>query len=131
MRIGGASIWVDDQDKALKFYTEKLEFVKKDDLQDGAWRLVTVVSKDDPDGNALELLPATFPSAPALQREMVAAEYAAIGFFTKDVRADYERLKQSGVEFLDEPVYSEEGQVTYAKFDDTCGNLINLIQVKA
>ncbi len=131
MKIGGASIWVDDQDKALKFYTEKLGFVKKDDLQDGAWRLVSVVPKDDPDGNALELLPATFPSAPALQKEMFDAEYAAIGFFTQDVWADYNRLKQVGVVFLNEPLYSEEGGVTYAKFDDTCGNLINLIQWKA
>jgi hypothetical protein len=104
--------------------------VKKDDLQDGDWRLVVVVQKDDANAIPLELLPASFPSAKALQREMFNAEYAAIALFTEDVWGEYNRLKQSGVEFLDEPVYSEEGGVTYAKFDDTCGNLINLIQRK-
>ena len=131
MKIKNASVLVDDQDKALRFYTEKLGFVKKADVQDGAWRLVVVVRKDDPGSIPLELLPASFPSAKALQKEMFNAEYAAIGLFTNDVKADYNRLKQAGVVFLDAPEYSEEGQVTSAKFDDTCGNLINLIQTEA
>jgi catechol 2,3-dioxygenase-like lactoylglutathione lyase family enzyme len=131
MQIKSANIFVHDQDKALRFYTEKLGFVKKDDVQDGAWRLVSVVPKDDPNSNPLELLPASFPSAKALQKEMFDAEYAAFGFHTQDVWADYNRLKQAGVVFIDEPVYSEAGSVTFVKFDDTCGNLINLVQWKA
>lgn len=128
MKIMGASVFVDDQDKALKFYTEKLGFVKKDDLQDGEWRLVSVVPKDNPNSIPLELLPASFPSAKALQKEMFDAEFAIFGFQVDDVQAEYDRLTQAGVVFLAEPEYSEEGKVTYAKFDDTCGNLINLIQ---
>jgi catechol 2,3-dioxygenase-like lactoylglutathione lyase family enzyme len=130
LKITTASVFVDDQDKALRFYTEKLGFVKKEDLQDGEWRVVSVVPKDNPNSIPLEFLPATFPSARALQREMFDAEFAIFGFQVEDVQAEYNRLTQAGVVFIDEPVFSEEGQVTFAKFDDTCGNLINLIQPK-
>jgi len=128
MEIRYASILVDDQDKALQFYTEKLGFVKKGDVMDGPWRCLTVVSKDGSENLTLELQGMNFPSARAYQREQFEAEYAYAAFPTKDIYAEYNRLIKLGVVFRGEP--EDGGPVLTVKFEDTCGNLINLIQVK-
>jgi catechol 2,3-dioxygenase-like lactoylglutathione lyase family enzyme len=128
MEIRFASVLVDDQDKALQFYTEKLGFVKKGDVMDGPWRCLTVASKDGSENLTLELQGMNFPSARAYQREQFEAEYAYAAFPTKDIYAEYNRLKKLGVVFRGEP--EDGGPVLTVKFEDTCGNLINLIQVK-
>ena len=128
MEIRYASVLVDDQDKALQFYTEKLGFVKNGDVMDGPWRCLTVVSKDGSENLTLELQGMNFPSARAYQREQFEAEYAYAAFPTKDIYAEYNRLKKLGVAFRGEP--EDGGPVLTVKFEDTCGNLINLIQVK-
>ena len=128
MEIRYASVLVDDQDKALQFYTEKLGFVKKGDVMDGPWRCLTVVSKDGSENLTLELQGVNFPSARAYQREQFEAEYAYAAFPTKDIYAEYNRLKKLGVAFRGEP--EDGGPVLTVKFEDTCGNLINLIQLK-
>ena len=129
MEIRYASVLVDDQDKALQFYTEKLGFVKQADVMDGQWRCLTVVSKDSPESLTLELQGMNFPSARAYQREQFEAEYAYAAFPTRDIYAEYNRLKKLGVTFRGEP--EDGGPVLTVKFEDTCGNLINLIQLKA
>ena len=128
MEIRYASVLVDDQDKALQFYTEKLGFVKKGDVMDGPWRCLTVVSEDGSENLTLELQGMNFPSARAYQREQFEAEYAYAAFPTKDIYAEYNRLKKLGVVFRSEP--EDGGPVLTVKFEDTCGNLINLIQLK-
>jgi catechol 2,3-dioxygenase-like lactoylglutathione lyase family enzyme len=128
MEIRYASVLVDDQDKALQFYTDKLGFVKQGDVMDGPWRCLTVVSKDGSENLTLELQGMNFPSARAYQREQFEAEYAYAAFPTKDIYAEYNRLKKLGVVFRGEP--EDGGPVLTVKFEDTCGNLINLIQVK-
>jgi catechol 2,3-dioxygenase-like lactoylglutathione lyase family enzyme len=128
MEIRYASVLVDDQDKALQFYTEKLGFVKKGDVMDGPWRCLTVASRDGSENLTLELQGMNFPSARAYQKEQFEAEYAYAAFPTKDIYAEYNRLKKLGVVFRGEP--EDGGPVLTVKFEDTCGNLINLIQVK-
>jgi catechol 2,3-dioxygenase-like lactoylglutathione lyase family enzyme len=128
MEIRYASILVDDQDKALQFYTEKLGFMKQGDMMDGPWRCLTVVSIDGPENLSLELQGMNFPSARAYQKEQFDAEYAYTAFPTQDIYAEYNRLKKLGVVFRGEP--EDGGPVLTVKFEDTCGNLINLIQVK-
>jgi catechol 2,3-dioxygenase-like lactoylglutathione lyase family enzyme len=128
MEIRYASVLVDDQDKALQFYTEKLGFVKQGDVMDGPWRCLTVVSKDGSENLTLELQGMNFPSARAYQREQFEAEYAYAAFPTKDIYAEFNRLKKLGVAFRGEP--EDGGPVLTVKFEDTCGNLINLIQLK-
>ncbi len=130
MIIKYASVLVDNQDKALKFYTEKLGFVKKDDGQDGDWRWLTVISPDGSPDVELELQSNNFPAARAYQKEQFDAGYAYIAFTSKDIHAEYKRLKGLGVVFHGEPV-DGGGPVLTVKFEDTCGNLINLIQPKA
>lgn len=130
MEIRYMSVLVDDQDKALRFYTEKLGFVKKSDMADGdsPLRWLTVVSPDGPDGVELELQATHFPSAKAYQKDQYDAGYAYAIFQTKDIYAEYQRLKQTGVVFRGEP--EDTGPVLTVKFEDTCGNLINMIQPK-
>jgi catechol 2,3-dioxygenase-like lactoylglutathione lyase family enzyme len=129
MEIRYASVLVDDQDKALQFYTEKLGFAKKGDVMDGPWRCLTVVSRDGSENLTLELQGMNFPSARAYQKEQFDAEYAFAAFPTQDIYAEYNRLKKLGVVFRGEP--EDGGPVLTVKFEDTCGNLINLIQVKS
>lgn len=131
MKIKVASVLVDDQDRALKFYTEKLGFVKKMDMQDGdsPLRYLTVVSPDGLEGAELELQAAFLSSAQAWQKDQFKLEFAFIMFYTNDIHAEYNRLKKLGVVFHGEP--EDGGLVTNVKFEDTCGNLINLIQRKA
>ncbi len=120
------SIFVDDQDKALAFYTKKLGFVKKHDVPAGKYRWLTLVSPDDPDGTELLLEPNDHPAAREYQKKIFADGIPATMFGVEDVHGEYERLVAEGVKFTMEP--TRMGDVTIAVLDDTCGNLIQLIQ---
>jgi catechol 2,3-dioxygenase-like lactoylglutathione lyase family enzyme len=124
MRIHLASVMVDDQDKALKFYTEVLGFVKKVEIPMGEHRWLTVVSPEDADGTQLVLEPDSHPAAGPFKRALVEDGIPFTSFAVDDVRAEYERLRAAGVRFTQEPV--DMGPVTTAVFDDTCGNLIQI-----
>ena len=126
MRISLTSVFVSDQDEALGFYTETLGFVKKHDVPVGEFKWLTVVSPDDPDGTELLLEPNENPVAQAFQRGIFDQGIPAASFGVADIRAEYERLKSLGVAFTMEP--TEMANVTVAVFDDTCGNLIQIMQ---
>jgi catechol 2,3-dioxygenase-like lactoylglutathione lyase family enzyme len=128
MRIVVTSVLVDDQDKALRFYTDVLGFVKKTEVPLGAHRWLTVVSPDDPDGVELVLEPDEHPAAKPFKRALVEDGIPFTSFGVKDVIAEYKRLVGAGVRFTQPPV--DMGPVTTAVFDDTCGNLIQMAQVK-
>ena len=128
MRIGLTSVLVDDQDKALKFYTGVLGFVKKHDVPLGAHRWLTVVSPEDPDGVELVLEPDEHPAAKPFKRALVEDGIPFNSFDVKDVNAEYQRLVAAGVRFTQPPV--EMGPVISAVFDDTCGNLMQIAQMK-
>jgi catechol 2,3-dioxygenase-like lactoylglutathione lyase family enzyme len=128
MRIVVTSVLVDDQDKALRFYTDVLGFVKKTEVPLGAHRWLTVVSPDDPDGVELVLEPDEHPAAKPFKRALVEDGIPFTSFGVKDVNAEYKRLVGAGVRFTQPPV--DMGPVTTAVFDDTCGNLIQMAQVK-
>lgn len=127
MKIKLTSIFVDDQDKALKFYTEVLGFVKKKDFPVGKFRWLTVVSPEGPDDLELLLEPNAHPAAKAYQEAIFKEGIPATVFFVEDLQKEYERMKKLGVVFRTEPTKTEAG--VYAVFDDTCGNLIQLFQV--
>ena len=129
MKIVVTSVLVDDQDKALAFYTNILGFVKKTDfpLGDGA-RWLTVVGPDEPDGTELVLEPDGHPAVGPFKRALVEDGIPFTSFGVDDVQAEYERLKAAGVVFTQPPV--EMGPVTTAVFDDTCGNLIQIATTK-
>lgn len=129
MKIQLASVMVDDQDKALEFYTKVLGFVKKTEIPMGDFRWLTVVSPDGPEGIELVLEPMGFPPARTYQRALFEAGIPATAFATGDIRAEYDRLKERGVAFRGEP--ASAGPITAVLFEDTCGNLINLFQVTA
>ncbi|MFD5427319.1 VOC family protein [Streptomyces sp. NPDC127084] len=125
MKIHLTSVFVDDQARALSFYTEILGFVKKHDVPVGAQdRWLTVVSPDEPGGTELLLEPARHPAARTYRDALVKDGIPLAQFAVDDVRAEYERLCGLGVRFTQEP--AEMGPVTVAVFDDTCGNLIQL-----
>jgi catechol 2,3-dioxygenase-like lactoylglutathione lyase family enzyme len=124
MRIYITSVLVDDQEKALRFYTDVLGFVKKTDIPLGAARWLTVVSPDDPQGPELLLEPDSHPAAGPFKAALAADGIAATSFAVDDVQAEFERLSGLGVRFTQEPL--ELGGVTTAVFDDTCGNLIQI-----
>lgn len=128
MEVRVASVLVNDQDKALRFYTEKLGFVQKADMADGdsPLRWLTVVSKEGAESVELELQATHFPSARAYQKDQFDAGYAFAVLHTKDIHAEFNRLTKLGVVFHGEP--TDVGPVITVKFEDTCGNLINLIQ---
>lgn len=126
MRIELSSVFVDDQAKALAFYTDVLGFVKKLDLPAGEFRWLTVVSPDAPDGVQLALEPNDNPAARTYQRAIFEQGIPATSFGVADLRNEYERLRALGVTFRGEPTAA--GGVTVAMFDDTCGNLIQLHQ---
>ena len=126
MRIILTGVFVDDQDKALKFYTETLGFVLKHDVPAGEYRWITVVSPDDPDGTELLLEPNENPVAQTYQKGLFDQGIPANSFGVTDIHAEHERLKALGVSFTMEP--TEMGPVTIAVFDDTCGNLIQIMQ---
>lgn len=128
MRIVVTSVLVDDQDKALRFYTDVLGFVKKTDVPVGAHRWLTVVSPDDPDGVELLLEPDEHPAAKPFKQALVEDGIPFNSFDVKDVNAEYQRLVAAGVRFTQPPV--EMGPVITAVLDDTCGNLIQIAQMK-
>lgn len=124
MRINLASVWVDDQEKALRFYTDVLGFVKKNDVPTGEYRWLTVVSPEAPDGVELLLEPDAHPAARPLKQALVADGIPFTSFAVDDVQKEYERLTGLGVRFTQEP--TEMGAVTTAVLEDTCGNLIQI-----
>ena len=126
MRIIVTSIFVQDQDKALKFYSEKLGFIKKEDVPVGKFRWITLVSPDDQDGTELLLEPNEHPAAKEYQKKIFADGIPATMFGVADIRKEYKRLMDKGVKFIMEP--TKMGNITIAVFDDTCGNLIQIAQ---
>ena len=127
MKIKVMSIYVDDQEKALRFYTEILGFAKQADFSNGPFRWLTVASPDAPDGPELQLALNDNPAAKTYQQAMFQQGQPAALLFTDDVKSDYERIRAQGAEFTMPPT-SVPGS-TIAKLNDTCGNLIQLVQL--
>lgn len=127
MKINLTSVLVDDQDKALKFYTEVLGFVKKRDIPVGEFKWLTVVSPEGPEEIELLLEPNNNPAASTYQKAIFEQGIPFTAFAVEDIQKEYERLKRLGVVFHTEP--TQMGMATIAVFDDTCGNLIQLYQV--
>ena len=126
MRIYVTSVFVQDQKKALRFYTEVLGFVKKRDIPLGgeaSW--LTVVSPEQPEGTELLLEPSSHPAVPPYKNALVADGIPCASFAVDDARKEFARLRKRGVRFTQEP--AEMGPVTTAVFDDTCGNLIQIV----
>ncbi|TRM11699.1 VOC family protein [Lentibacillus cibarius] len=130
MRINVINVFVDDQDKALQFYTDVLGFQKKRDMPvgDGEFKWLTVISPEDPGGVELLLEPNDNEAAKTYQQAIYEQGIPAISFVVDDIWAEYERMKNRNVNFIVEP--TDSGPVTFAIFDDTCGNLIQLSQAK-
>lgn len=126
MKIKLASVFVDDQDKALRFYTQALGFVKKRDLSVGKFRWLTVVSPEEPDGAELLLEPSDNPAARTFKNAIFEQGIPATAFAVEDIQEEYERMKKLGVVFRMNP--TKTGETTVAVFDYTCGNLIQLYQ---
>jgi len=127
MKIKLTSVYVDDQAKALRFYTEVLGFVKKTDFSQGPYRWLTVASADEPDGIELQLALNNNPAAKAYQQALFQQGQPAAMFFTDDVQADYERMKGRGAEFTVPPKDVTASKI--AMLNDTCGNLIQVTQL--
>ena len=127
MKIKLTSIFVDDQEKALRFYTNILGFEKKQDFPVGEFKWLTVVSSEEPDGTELLLEPDDNSAAKVFKKSIFDQGIAAAAFAIDDIQAEYERLRGLGVEFRMEP--TEMGSATVALFDDTCGNLIQIYEV--
>jgi predicted enzyme related to lactoylglutathione lyase len=127
MKIKLTSVHVDDQEKALRFYTDVLGFVKKADFSQGSYRWLTVASSDDPDGTELQLVLNNNPAAKAYQQAMFEQNQPAAMFFTDDVQAEYERMKARGAEFTMPPRDVTASKIAMLK--DTCGNLIQVTQL--
>jgi predicted enzyme related to lactoylglutathione lyase len=126
MKIKLHSVMVDDQDKALKFYTEKLGFVKKQDFPVGQFRWITVVSPEEPNGTELVLEPDDNPASKAFKQAIYDQGIPFTALQVDDIQAEFQRLSKLGVHFSMEPV--QMGPVWQAVFDDTCGNLIQIYQ---
>jgi catechol 2,3-dioxygenase-like lactoylglutathione lyase family enzyme len=129
MQIRLASVLVDNQEKALRFYTETLGFVKNKDIPMGQFRWLTVSSPEGAEGVELVLEPMGFAPARAYQEALFAAGIPATAFITNDIEAEVRRLEELGVSFRGEP--KSMGPITAVLFEDTCGNLINLVQPAA
>jgi predicted enzyme related to lactoylglutathione lyase len=127
MKIKLTSVYVDDQEKALRFYTEVLGFVKKADFSQGPFRWLTVASPEDADGAQLQLALNDNPAAKAYQQAMFQQSQPAAMFYTDDVKGDYERIKARGAEFTMPPTNVTASTIAVLK--DTCGNLIQLAQL--
>lgn len=127
MKIKLTSIYVEDQEKALRFYTDVLGFVKKTDVSQGPYRWLTVASPEEPDGTELQLALNDDPAAKTYQQAQFQQGQPAAMFFTDDVQADYERIKARGAEFTMPP--TQVTGSTIAQVNDTCGNLIQLTQL--
>ena len=126
MKIVVTSVLVDDQEKALRFYTDVLGFIKKNDIPMGQFRWLTVVSSSDANGVELLLEPDQHPAAKPFKRALVEDGIPFTSFGVEDVQAEYDRLLKAGVQFTQPPVAM--GPVTTAVMDDTCGNLIQIAQ---
>src|ERR1700734_3379894 len=126
MKIKVMSVYVDDQEKALRFYTEVLEFTKKTDFSQGPYRWLTVASPEEPEGTELQLALNKNPAAKAYQQAIFQQNQPAAMFFTDDLQADYERIKAHGVEFTMPPTDVTASKIATLK--DTCGNLIQVTQ---
>jgi predicted enzyme related to lactoylglutathione lyase len=127
MKIKMTSLYVDDQEKALRFYTEVLGFVKKTDFSQGPYRWLTVASPEEPDGTELQLALNNNPAAKTYQQAKFQQSQPAAMFFTDDLQADYERMKVRGAEFTMLPKDVTASKI--AMLNDTCGNLIQLTQL--
>ena len=127
MKIKLTSVYVDDQEKALHFYTDVLGFVKKADFSQGPFRWLTVASAEEPEGTELQLALNNNPAAKAYQEALFQQGQPAAMFFTDDIKGDYERIKSNGGEFTKPPT-AVTGS-TIAMINDTCGNLIQLTQL--
>ena len=127
MKIKLTSVYVDDQEKALKFYTEVLGFLKKRDFPVGKFRWLTVVSPDEPNGTELLLEPSDNPAAKAFKKAIFEQGIPLTAFAVDDVQKEFERMTKLGVVFTVTP--TNTGPATVAIFDDTCGNLIQIYQV--
>ncbi|HKF51663.1 MAG TPA: VOC family protein [Candidatus Acidoferrales bacterium] len=128
MKIKVTSIYVDDQDKALRFYTDVLGFAKKTDFSQGPYRWLTVASSEEPNGVELQLALNNNPAAKTYQEAIFQQGQPAVMFFTDDVKSDYERSKSRGAEFTMQP--TDVTGSTIAMLKDTCGNLVQLTQLK-
>jgi predicted enzyme related to lactoylglutathione lyase len=128
MKIKIMSLYVDDQDKALRFYTDVLGFAKKTDFTQGPYRWLTLVSPEEPDGTELQLALNNNPAAQTYQQAMFQQSQPAAMFFTDDIKADFERIKARGAEFT-MPLTDVTASII-AMLKDTCGNLIQLTQLK-
>ena len=127
MKIKLSTLYVDDQEKALLFYTEVLGFVKKADFSQGSYRWLTVASAEDPDGTELQLALNGNPAAKAYQQALFQQSQPAAMFFTDNVQADYERMTARGAEFTMPPTDVTASRI--AMLNDTCGNLIQVTQL--
>lgn len=128
MKIKLTSLYVDDQDKALRFYTEVLGFARKADFSNGPFRWLTVASPEEFDGTELQLALNDDPAARAYQQALFQQGRPAAMFFTSDIDGDYERIKARGARFTMPP--TDVTASTIAMLDDTCGNLIQITQLK-
>jgi predicted enzyme related to lactoylglutathione lyase len=127
MKIKVTSVYVDDQNKALRFYTEVLGFTKKSDFSQGPYRWLTVASPEEPEGTELQLVMNSNPAARAYQQAMFQQNQPAMMFFTDDIKGDYERINACGAEFTTPP--TDVTGSTIAMLKDTCGNLVQLTQL--
>lgn len=128
MKISLTTVYVDDQEKALHFYTEVMGFMMKADFSQGPFRWLTVTSPEDPDGTQLQLALNNNPAARTYQQALFQQNQPAAMFFTDDVQADYERMKARGAEFTMPPTDVTASKISMLK--DTCGNLIQVTQLK-
>jgi predicted enzyme related to lactoylglutathione lyase len=128
MKIKLTSVYVDDQEKALRFYTEVAGFVKKADFSNGPFRWLTVASAEDPDGTELQLALNDNPAGKAYQQALLQQGQPAAMFFSDDVQADYERMQARGAEFTMPP--TDVTASIIAMLNDTCGNVIQITQLK-
>jgi predicted enzyme related to lactoylglutathione lyase len=128
MKIKLTTLYVDDQEKALRFYTEVLGFVKKSDFSQGPYRWLTVASPEEPGGTEMQLALNNNPAAKTYQQAIFQQGQAAANFFTDDVKSEYERTKARGAEFTMPP--KDVTGASIAMLNDTCGNLIQLTQLR-
>jgi predicted enzyme related to lactoylglutathione lyase len=128
MKIKLTTIYVNDQEKALRFYTDVLGFVKKNDFSQGSYRWLTVASPEEPDGTELQLALDADPAAKAYQGALYRQNQPAQMFFTDDLQADYERIKERGAEFTMPPTDVTASKI--AILDDSCGNRIQLTELR-
>jgi predicted enzyme related to lactoylglutathione lyase len=127
MKIKLTNVFVDDQEKALRFYTEVLGFQKKADFSNGPYRWLTVASAEDPDGTELQLALNNNPAAKTYQQALFEQKQPAAMFFTEDLQADYDRMKAKGAEFTMPPTDVTASKI--AMVNDTCGNLLQITQL--